>query len=45
MLGELGCVTVIPEGLFVFIIMCEETLFCLTYIILLAVWACEFVNT
>jgi len=44
-LGELGCVTVISEGVFVFIIMCEEASFGLTYISLLAVCACEFVNS
>jgi len=44
-LGELGCVTVISEGVFVFIVTCEEAPSDLTYISLLAVCACEFVNS
>ena len=43
-LGELRCVTVVPEGVFVFIITCEEADFGLTYISLLAICACEFVD-
>ena len=36
---------VIPKVVFVFIIPCEKTTVGLTYINLLAVWACEFVNS
>ena len=44
-LGELGCVTVVSEGVFVFIITCEEAPSGLTYISLLAICAYEFVDS
>ena len=44
-LGKLGCVTVISEGVFVFIITYKEAPSGLTYISLLAICACEFVNS